>query len=186
MNTVIGLVAVLGLGIAMGCARVQVAAPKDPIKLDVSMRLDIYQHIENDIDAIEGKIKGGEKGQASEKQSFLDLLVGDAYAQELSPEAEGAVSRRQSRHSTLTSWQARGVIGENRSGLVEVRDAGNGDSSVSRLVQEENSDRMVIYNALAVKNGSSVSTVQELYAKRLRADAPTGTPIETNSGWTVK
>ncbi|MDP2911312.1 MAG: hypothetical protein Q8N76_03140, partial [Candidatus Omnitrophota bacterium] len=44
----------------LGCARVRVEAPKDPIKLDISMRLDIYQHVAKDIDAIEGIVSGNE------------------------------------------------------------------------------------------------------------------------------
>jgi len=30
------------LAVGLGCARVSVQAPKDPIKVDISMRLDIY------------------------------------------------------------------------------------------------------------------------------------------------
>jgi uncharacterized protein YdbL (DUF1318 family) len=53
-------------------------------------------------------------------------------------------------------------------------------------VNAENSDRMTIYQSVAKKNGSSVEEVQSLYAKRLQADAPAGTPIETESGWIIK
>ena len=30
---------------AVGCAKVQVQAPKEPIKVDITMRLDVYQHV---------------------------------------------------------------------------------------------------------------------------------------------
>ena len=36
---------ILAIIISLGCAKVQVQAPKEPIKVDISMRLDIYQHI---------------------------------------------------------------------------------------------------------------------------------------------
>ena len=71
----------------------------------------------------------------------------------------------------------------NKSGLVEVKDAQAGTEA---LVSAENNDRMVIYNAIAEKNGSSVQEVEHIYAKRLQADAPAGTPIEGDSGWSVK
>ena len=38
--------------IGLGCARVRVEAPKEAIKVDISMRLDVYQHVQKDIDEI--------------------------------------------------------------------------------------------------------------------------------------
>ena len=53
-----GVVGSLVLG---GCASVQVNAPKEPIKMDISMRLDVYQHVVKDIDDIESIVAGGGK-----------------------------------------------------------------------------------------------------------------------------
>jgi hypothetical protein len=50
--------AVMILFLSVGCARVRVEAPKEAIKLDISMRLDIYQHVAKDIDAIEDIVSG--------------------------------------------------------------------------------------------------------------------------------
>jgi hypothetical protein len=87
----------VGLMAWVGCARVQVRAPKDPIKLDISMRLDVYQHVEKDIDAIENIVSG------SGDQGFLDVFVKEAYAaDELSPEVEQAALRRRDRRAGLT------------------------------------------------------------------------------------
>ncbi len=175
----------LGLISTFGCARVRVEAPKEAIKLDVSMRLDIYQHIEKDIDRIEDIVTGVDKASNKGDRSFLQLLVSNAYAQEggLSPEIEQAVFGRRSRRSELVTFEARGIIGENSMGLVEVRGEG-GRADV--LVEPENQDRMAIYQSVANKNGSSVGDVQRIYAKRLQDDAPPGTPIEGPSGWTIK
>ncbi len=172
----------LAVIICLGCANVQVQAPKEPIKVDISMRLDIYQHIEKDIDEIENIVSG------KDKQSFLVGLVGVAFAEEgLSPEVEDAALRRKDRRSELSVWESKGVVGENKSGLVEIRNSSAADSSVQRLVSAENNDRMLIYRAVAAKNKSSVEEVQKLYAKRLQDDAPGGTPIEIpGSGWKVK
>lgn len=167
----------LGLMMVLGCARVSVQAPKEPIKVDISMRLDIYQHIKNDIDDIESIVTGSaEKTKGQGSRHFLNILVTEAYAdQGLSPAVEQAALRRRDRYSELMAVQIKGAIGENKSGLVEIRLT---DLSLKKLVDEENNDRMLIYQAVAQKNGSSVQEVQKLYAQRLQSDAAKGTPVE--------
>ncbi|MFA5117663.1 MAG: DUF1318 domain-containing protein [Candidatus Omnitrophota bacterium] len=180
--------------VMLGCARVRVEAPREPIKVDISMRLDIYQHVAKDIDDIENLVTGGasQKDIKTNGRSLLDLRVGAAYAQEsLSPEVEKAAISRRDRRAALSEWEGKGVIGENRSGLVEIRAIAQADEGVSALVSEENSDRAVIYQALARKNNTSVEEVQKIYAQRLQADAPAGTPLETvnaagQSQWKTK
>ncbi len=174
-----------------GCARVSLQAPKEPIKLDISMRLDIYQHVEKDIDAIEDLVSGGgaaDKVAAPDKQSFLNSFVSIAYAEDgLSPEVEEAALRRKSRLGELRSLETSGAIGESNMGLVEIRDSSKAEGSINELIRMENSDRMIIYRSVAEKNGTTVEDVQKIYGKRLQNDAPSGTPIETDSGeWSVK
>jgi len=183
----------LALALGLGCARVRVEAPKEPIKVDVSMRLDIYQHIEKDIDKIENMVTGSEsQPPAKGSQSFLGYFVAPAYAEEgLSPEVDAAIASRKNRRAELVALEAQGILGENQSGLVEVKKPELATPATAELVQAENQDRMIIYDAVAVKNGSSVREVQRLYAKRLQADAPAGTPIEVvgedgASVWQVK
>src|SRR4030042_2483240 len=104
----------------IGCARVRVEAPKEPIKVDISMRLDVYQHVIKDINSIEDSVSGS---SAQGGNSLLRFFVRDVYAQaSLSPQAEQAVARRKDRRGQLVSYEEKGVIGENRLGLVE---AGN-------------------------------------------------------------
>jgi len=168
----------LSMAFMLGCARVRVEAPKEPIKVDISMRLDIYQHVAKDIDEIENIVSGTkEKPQPKKGSSLLDYFVSCAYAQEgLSPQVQEAALRRKDRRSGLISWQEKGVIGENKLGLLESRGAGSAEAE--QLIKEENNDRMIIYIEVARKNGTSVEDVQKLYAKRLQDDAPIGTPIE--------
>ncbi len=164
----------LAMLFGLGCARVQMQAPKEPIKFDISMRLDIYQHIEKDIDAIENIVSG-------DKQSLLDYIFKNAYAQEgLNPEVEQAALRRRDRKAELKEWQVKGVIGENRVGSVEIRNAAAANPVVEALVKAEDEDRMIIYRSIAQKNNSSLEEVQKIYAQRLRNDAPSGTPIEVS------
>jgi len=162
----------------LGCARVRVEAPKDPIKLDISMRLDIYQHVAKDIDAIEDIVSGNENKPAVGKQgSWLDVFVKDAYAQEsMSPEVEKAAYGRRDRKPQLISLEESGVVGENKLGMVEIR--GNADFAAKALIDAENSDRMIIYKAIASKNGISIEEIQKIYAKKLQDGANSGTPIE--------
>lgn len=166
---------VMFLILSAGCARVRVEAPKEPIKLDISMRLDIYQHVAKDIDAIEDIVSGKEEklpGAKNKNGSMLDVFVKEAYAEDsLGPEVEKAALNRRDRKSQLVLLEEKGVVAENDLGLVEIR--GEADSSAKGLVDEENSDRMVIYRAIAAKNGISVEEIQKIYAKKLR-DSMTG------------
>lgn len=174
---------------ATGCARLKVEGSKEPIKVDISMRLDVYQHVEKDIDAIENIVSGSAvEPQSKVFESITGFFVGEAYAADgLSPQVEAAALRRKDRLLALTSAQSQGIIGENKSALVEIMSPEGADSSMQDLVEAENSDRMAIYQALAGKNGTSVAEVQTLYAKRLQDSAPDGTPIQTSSGqWMTK
>ncbi|MDD5195622.1 MAG: DUF1318 domain-containing protein [Candidatus Omnitrophica bacterium] len=163
----------------LGCARVRVEAPKEPIKVDISMRLDVYQHVAKDIDDIENIVSGSSTATSSSAtQSMLRYVIEEALAQDLSPEVEAAALRRKDRRASLVSWEERGVIGESKSGLVELRDSAGADVSVNALINDENNDRMIIYQGIAKKNGTSVESVKELYAKKLQESASGGTPIE--------
>ncbi|MBU1912243.1 MAG: YdbL family protein [Candidatus Omnitrophica bacterium] len=172
-----------------GCARIRVEAPKEAIKLDISMRLDIYQHVAKDIDAIEDIVSGNEpKTSPGKKGSALDIFVKDAYAQDsFGPEVEQAAYGRRDRKPQLDSLETSGAVGENKLGMVEIR--GSADSAI---VDAENSDRMVIYKAIAQKNGISIEEVQKMYAKKLQDGATSGTPVEVlneSSGryeWKIK
>lgn len=175
------LILLLVISFSSGCMRI--GGTKDPIKMDISMRLDIYQHVEKDIDAIESIISGPEDNKkAADEQSFLGIFVSEAYALEgFNPEVEQAALRRKDRLVELSSWEAKGIIGENKKGFVEIRNSQVPDPPLSQIVSAENSDRMIIYRSIAEKNGTLVAEVQKLYAKRLQEKAPSGTPIEVVS-----
>lgn len=161
-------VILIALAAFFGCARVRVEAPKEAIKLDISMRLDIYQHVAKDIDAIEDIVSGNNpKPAPGEKGSMLDIFVKDAYAQDsFGPEVEQAAYSRRDRKAQLDSLEASRAVGENSLGMVEI--TGSADPSVKALVDAENADRMVIYKAIAAKNGISVGEVQKIYAKKIQ------------------
>jgi len=176
------LIMIFCVMVALGCARVSVQAPKEPIKVDISMRVDVYQHIQNDIDAIEDMVSGSseeEIGEPVSKNSLMDYFICNAYAgEDLGAGVKKAALRRKNRHEQLISLMEEGIIGENRSGLVEIRDASASGSKIEKMIGEENQDRMVIYQALAEKNNTPIEEIQSLYAGRLQNDAPKGTPVE--------
>lgn len=164
-----------------GCARVRVEAPKDPIKVDISMRLDIYQHLERTIDKIEDMVSSdpGPVPAAEGKQSFLGVfLPRSVYAAEAvaDPEIEGAVQRRKSRLAQVVALLKKGTAGENRFGLLELRRQASGGEK--EVVRQENNDRMIIYRKLADRNGVDVEEIEKLYAKRLQEKLPAGAPVE--------
>ena len=177
-------VIILSLLAGLGCARVQVEAPKEPIKMDITMRVDLYQHVVKDIDEIESIVSGTAPAPAK-KNVLADALVPEAHADELNPEVEQAALRRRDRRSQILAWESQGAIGENRSGLLAMR--AQIDPEAEAVVRDENADRSVIYQALAQKNGTSVGEIEKVYAKRLQGDAPSGTPVESDNGeWTAK
>lgn len=179
---------------ALGCARIMVETPKEPIKVDITMRLDIYQHIQKDITAIEDIVSGPqEKNLPQDKKSLLDYFISCAYAQEgLGPEIEQAALRRRDRHPQIASQQEKGIIGESRLGLLEIKDPRKVEPSIEQLLKAENQDRLIIYRAIAKRNNAPLQEVQAIYAQRLQENAPCGTPIEvfdTDSGnyaWKTK
>ncbi len=168
------LAVLLVVFLGMGCMSMQVKAPKDPIKVDVTMRLDVYQHVANDINSIENAVSG-KAAPKPEDGMKLNFLMVNAYAEEsLSPEVVQAAASRKARYAELSSLEGKGVIGENRSGMVEAK----GSGAPADLISAENADRMTIYKALSQKNGAALEDVRKLYAQRLQNDAPSGTPIE--------
>lgn len=174
----------------MGCARVSIDS-KDPIRLDVTMRLDVYQHVAGDAQAIEDMVASPktQPEASANKMSFLGIGQSIAWAEDTTDYPANileAIERRRDRKHALDVWESKGVLGENRMGFVVVKDAAAADMSALSLVSEENNDRQIIYQYIARKNGASVDETGKVFAERIQAAAPAGTPVESGSGWTIK
>lgn len=171
----------------MGCARVSIDTKK-PIELDVKMRVDIYQHVAKDADDIENMVSSEPKAQPGPLSRLFGVT--DAFAAEedsYPKEVREAIERRKDRKEELLKWEARARLGENNMGKVEVRDPAVADKGIFLLVDEENRDRDIIYSYVAEKNGASVDETAKIFADRIQADAPSGTPVQAEAGeWTVK
>jgi len=178
----------LVLLLLMGCARVRFES-KDPIKVDVTMRLDIYQHVAKDVAAIEDLVSSGseKKGGSVSPKSLSWLGIAEVYAQDdlegsYPSDVQSAIERRKARRQELLALESEGAVGETASGYVVVK-KGNAAS----LVEEENRDRRMIYQYVASKNQASVDNTGRVFAKRIHEDAPLGTPLESPDGqWAIK
>lgn len=180
------------LAVLFGCARVRIDS-KDPIKLDVTMRVDIYQHVTEDALVIEDMVSSpASKAVSSQSKNFLAFETDTAYAQEvgadLPDEVRAAVERRRARREALSAWEAKAVVGENSRGFAEVRHAQAADGRVERLIEEENNDRRIIYRHVASKDGAAFEDTAKIFAQRIQQNAPAGTPIETpgDNKWVTK
>lgn len=119
-------------------------------------------------------------------------VVADAYAQGASADVETATENRRERRADLYNLEKTGVVGENKSAMVQVMPGHEADAAAKAMVAQENNDRMVIFNSVAAKNGQPMVDIQTMNAKNFQCDVPSGTPIEVPSAqgsayeWKVK
>jgi uncharacterized protein YdbL (DUF1318 family) len=101
--------------------------------------------------------------------------------------AENAAAIRQrmeQRLSQLDDLKAKGAIGENNRGLVEVREAAGNAAS---LVADENRDREAVYALIAQQTGATADSVGRARAKQIAASAKPGVWVQDESGaWKKK
>jgi uncharacterized protein YdbL (DUF1318 family) len=107
------------------------------------------------------------------------LLIGvatvPAHAQDL-----GAVKARMAqRLSKLDNFKARGLLGENNRGFVDLRGS---DTAAGDVMAEENRDRGEVYAALAKQTGSSAEQVGRARAKQIAAGSAAGVWLQREDG----
>lgn len=129
---------------------------------------------------------------ASAAVGWLGPTVAEAQVPEVkirTPEIMAAIQSRGARYAELATLLAKGCVGENNQGLVEVR-AGTGcPPNVAALVPAENRDRSFIYQTLMQQNNmppSELPKVQAAFAKANRDKAPAGTWVQNPDGQWVK
>lgn len=176
-----------------GCTKHTVKLEQDePFRVDVNMRIDVYQHINDHANTIEDIINSSSEPQSRRVLQTIFALFAEVtpsvYAQsdsimsQLSPMAKTAIENRKVRRNAIVEWQSRGVLGENAVGMVEsVNKDGlseNERTTVSALESAENHDRSIIFNELAKIEGTSAEQVGKVYSVSLQKNAPVGTPIK--------
>lgn len=122
--------------------KVNLSSP-DPIKVDVNMRLDVYQY------------KGDEPG----KQDAAQLSY------------EEAVIRQRNRMAEVQKLKDNRLVGEDHRGLLHLREKPGGDwgTYVERTVATENEDRLLLMRHVAQESNRALHEVQDEQWK-LRTD----------------
>lgn len=122
---------------------------------------------------------------------FFSCAV-SAVAQEYSikqmtPEISRALENRRDRYDRLEELKKEGAVGENNRGYVEVLAGGR---QAAPLVETENKDRKVIYQAIAEQNAlgaNALTTVEKVFAQVQHEKAAPGTKVQTEDGrWITK
>jgi uncharacterized protein YdbL (DUF1318 family) len=151
---------VLSILIMFGCAKVNLQTSK-PIKVDISMRVDVYQHVAKDVESIQDQIYG-----KSEKQMNAILFLESVYAEDNSSQLNSAIEARKARKDKISDYFNKGYIGENKDAYLEIiaKDLPSGlKSEIETVLQGENSDRDIIYQATAQKNGAGILEVRKIF-----------------------
>lgn len=105
---------------------------------------------------------------------------------EMTPEVKSALENRRERFNQLKDLKSKGIVGENNRGYVEVL---SNDSSSAGLVEQENSDRRLIYKTIESQNNLSgaLGTIEKVFAQVQRDKASSGDKIQTEDGqWVAK
>ena len=109
---------------------------------------------------------------------------------ERSPEVVKVTEARRARRPVLREWKARGCIGETNQGLLTARPGEGCGAEVADLINAENADRQVIYDAFMKENNIPASDsprVRSAFAKaRLERARPNDWIQLENGQWTRK
>lgn len=130
----------------LGCAKVSLQT-SEPIKVDINMRLDIYQHAVDEVDSIEDQIYGGNGSMSFRFPS----LIRSAHAAD---DQQAVIARRKARAAKIEALFAAAKIGEDKDALLKVLDKSL-NAADQKLVKGENKDRKALYSATAKKMGIS-------------------------------
>ncbi|NMA47584.1 MAG: YdbL family protein [Lentisphaerae bacterium] len=86
----------------------------------------------------------------------------------------------------IAALKSKGVIGEDNCGFLAAV-SGKLDEADQAVVNAENADRKVVYEAIAQKTGATVELVGKQRAKQIAAQAAEGEYImDENGAWTKK
>ena len=171
-----------------GCRATVAGDPDRPIKIEAHVTIDVRQ-IKEDARSIEDLVSGkGAQPAPKPHTHLIGGLVSAAWAQEgLSPELEGAINSRRNRYQQLKAFKVVGQIGEDNRGHVVQLDGG---AEAKALVDEENRDREVIYQAQIRGKQlppEAIATIRTTFAQEQRDRAEPGEKIQLPNGeWVTK
>ena len=191
---------------SVGCTHHTVKVEQnEPLRVDVNMRIDVYNHVMEHADAIEKMVNDNDTQSCSFWRRFVKSLdlAAPVYAEskgqiskKLGQDTLDAINNRNLRRDEIIKWQSSGSIGENSSGYVQIYSkidlTENQIKELERLIKNENDDRKIIYTNLAQIEGTSVVNVGKIYAEKMRETAPSGTPVQVidekhkSARWVIK
>lgn len=93
--------------------------------------------------------------------------------------AAGIKERMLNRLPVIEDLKARGIVGENNQGFLEFRP---GKSEKKEVVAAENQDRLIVYEAIAKKQGTTVELVGRRRALQIAERAKPGEWLQDASG----
>ena len=100
------------------------------------------------------------------------MLSGTAGAQDIK-------SRMRDRLPEIAALKAKGIVGENNQGYLEIlKDKGSHD----KIVRAENKDRGTVYKAIASKTNTSIEVVGKRRAIQIAEKADSGEWLQNASG----
>lgn len=118
---------------------------------------------------------------------FVSNVKASEYnLKEMTPAVEAALVSRKGRFDTLESLKAKGIVGENNKGYVELL---VNDPKSKDLVNLENIDRKIIYKTIAEQNGieNQLFVIEKVFAQVQHEKASNGYLIQKDDGsWVTK
>ena len=121
-------------------------------------------------------------------QELNQALSTDKPNVKADPNSSDVRERRRSRRDQIKEWKSAQLIGENNKGLLEARTAdGSLSDSVKKVVDAENADRRLVFQAIAGKQNIPVESVAQRMGARMAERSAEGTWVQDGAGkWTVK
>lgn len=110
----------------------------------------------------------------------LICLLSGAFSPVMQGQDMGALRDRMTeRLDTLDSLKSSGVIGENNQGFVEVRE---NTGNATAVVAAENSDREMVYAAIAEQYRTTAAQVGQSRARQIASNSAPGVWLQNASG----
>lgn len=101
-------------------------------------------------------------------QELNQALSTDKPNVKADPNSSDVRERRRSRRDQIKAWKSAQLIGENNKGLLEARTAdGSLSDSVKKVVDAENADRRLVFQAIAGKQNIPVESVAQRMGARM-------------------
>jgi len=145
--------------IVFGCARVSVQTP-EPIKVDIKMRVDVYQHVVKEVESIEDQVYGPE-----EKNFNAIFGISKVYAAQCEGCMSAAIARRKERAAKVEEYLSKGYVGINKDAFLTIikEPPSQIRKDIEAVVSNENSDRRIIYREMAEKNDVPLSEMKKVF-----------------------